>query len=98
MLYEWTTQTGSDRGNCGDCKETDRALAINFSNYEIISHNAKYCCDAPKKDVDRASICHQLHGMRGEYPRFTPIGHGPLRYNSSHVDRSAFPTFGAAVR
>ena len=46
MLFEQTTQAGYGRGNVGDCKDAGPSCAINFSNYEIISHNAEYCCDA----------------------------------------------------
>jgi hypothetical protein len=39
-----------------------------------------------------------FQGLAAFPPRFTPIGRDPLRYNSSHVDRSAFRTLGAHAR
>src|SRR6185312_7006055 len=82
----------------GDCKEAYGACATNFSNCEMISHNTKYCCDASRNGGIRARTCRELHETTPQYCCFTPIGSGTLRYNSSHVDRSAFRTFGAAVR
>src|SRR5271168_578706 len=92
----------------GDFNDLGARHAIKFSNYEIISHNAEYCCGAHQTTFLRDSIRNPFPPLRTPSPGianwrtrpfcFTQISAAVLRYNSSHVHRSASRTLGTAVR